>query len=195
MNNVKLQSEASDLSVRLRDWQTGDSSALDSITPVIYAELRKIAARSLKRERPNHTLQPTELAHEAFIKLIDVSDIDWQGRAHFFAVASRIVRQVLVDHARAKSSEKRGGGAERVELSEALCGCHGPDADLLELDEALEELSKFDERQSRLIELRFFGGLTIEETAVVLETSPATVKREWALARAWLSRRLSDDSK
>lgn len=186
--------EVADLSSRLQEWRSGDVAVLDDVSPVIYSELRKISARYLKRERANHTLQPTELAHEAFIKLIDVSDIDWQGRVHFFAVASRIVRQILVDHARAKSSEKRGGGAERVELTEALCFCHGPDADLLELDEALRELAKFDEQQSRLIELRFFGGLTIEETASVLGISPATVKREWAVARAWLSRRLTGDA-
>ena len=191
MKNGSSKTEVQDLSARLQDWRTGDAAALDTITPVIYGELRKIAANYLKRERANHTLQPTELAHEAFIKLIDVSDIDWQSRAHFFAVAARIVRQLLVDHARAKYSDKRGGGAERVELTEALCCCEGPDADLLALDEALVELAKFDEHQSRIIELRFFGGLTIEESAAVLDVSPATVKREWALARAWLSRRLS----
>jgi RNA polymerase sigma factor (TIGR02999 family) len=186
-----VKREAPDLSARLKYWDPGNPESLDVLTPLIYDELRKIAARYLKRERENHTLQPTELAHEAFIKLIDVADIDWQGRAHFFAVAARVVRQILVDHARARGTEKRGGGAERIELTEALCCCEGPDADLLGLDEALRELAGFDEQQSRLIELRFFGGLTIEETGEVLGISAATVKREWALAKAWLSKRLS----
>lgn len=183
--------EASDLSLRLKDWKSADAALMEDVASVIYHELKKIAARHLRRERPDHTLQPTELAHEAFIRLIDVSDVDWQGRAHFFAVAAQMVRRILVDHARARLSQKRGGGMEKVDLTEVAAVSCGPDEDLLALDEALRELQTFDERQSRIIELRFFGGLTVEETAAVEDISPATVKREWVLARAWLSRRLS----
>lgn len=179
--------------MRIKQWRSGDGSAIEDLTPVIYDELRRIAAQYLRKERQHHTLQPTDLAHEAFLKLIDVGEVDWQGRAHFFAVAAQVIRHILVDHARARAAEKRGGGAERIELTEALCVCDEPDVDVLVLNEALEELESFDEQQSGIIELRFFGGLTIEETAAVLGISPATVKREWTLAKAWLSKRIATD--
>lgn len=186
--------ENSEISLRIKRWQAGDGGAIEDLTPVIYDELRRIAAQYLRKERPHHTLQPTDLAHEAFLKLIDVGEVDWQGRAHFFAVAAQVIRHILVDHARARTAEKRGGGAERIELTEGLSVCDEPDVDLLALNEALEELASFDEQQSRMIELRFFGGLTIEETAAVLGISPATVKREWVLAKAWLSNKLTSAS-
>lgn len=182
--------ENSEISFRIKRWQAGDGGAINDLTPVIYDELRRIAAQYLRKERPHHTLQPTDLAHEAFLKLIDVGGIDWQGRAHFFAVSAQVIRHILVDHARARAADKRGGGAERIELTEALCICNEPDIDLLVLNEALEELASFDPQQSEIIELRFFGGLTIEETAAVIGISPATVKREWALAKAWLSQKI-----
>lgn len=184
-------SQNTDISVRIKNWRSGDGNAINDLTPVIYDELRRIAAQYLRKERKDHTLQPTELAHEAFIKLIDIGEVDWQGRAHFFAVAAQVIRHILVDHARARSADKRGGGAERIELTDGLVATKGPNIELLALNDALTKLEAFDAHQSKIIELRFFGGLTIEETAEVLEISPATVKREFALARAWLTKEMS----
>ena len=157
---------------------------------LVYDELRKIAAQYLRKENSGHTLQPTALVHEAYMKLVDISDINWQDRAHFFAVSANVMRHILVDHARAKLAEKRGGDAQRIELDDAISLSNEPNVDLLAVDEALNELANFDEQQSRIVELRFFGGLTIEETAHVVGISPATVKREWAMAKAWLHRKL-----
>lgn len=179
------------ISLILKDWSSGKSEAVDRLMPVIYDELKKIAAQYLRKERREHTLQPTELAHEAYLKLIDISNVNWQDRAHFFAVSAQVIRHILVDYARAKATDKRGGAAERIILDEAISSSDERDTDLLALDEALKLLATFDEQQSRIVELRFFGGLTIEETAAVLDLSPATIKREWALARAWLHKTLS----
>lgn len=188
-------SENTDISIRIKSWRSGDGNAINDLTPVIYDELRRIAAQYLRKERKDHTLQPTELAHEAFLKLIDIGEVDWQGRAHFFAVAAQVIRHLLVDHARARAADKRGGGAEKIELTDGLVVTEGPSVELLALHDALTKLESFDSQQSTIIELRFFGGLTIEETSTVLDISPATVKREWALARAWLSKEISSKAK
>jgi len=179
-----------EISVILKDWSEGNRASADRLLSLVYDELRKIAGQYLKKEKSDHTLQPTALVHEAYMKLIDISDISWNDRAHFFAVSANIMRHILVDHARAKLAEKRGGDAQRISLEDADSLSSEPDIDLLAVDEALNELAKFDEQQSRIVELRFFGGLTIEETAHVAGISPATVKREWAMAKAWLHRKL-----
>ncbi len=181
------------ISLIFKDWSSGRREAVDELMPVIYDELKKIAAQYLRKERREHTLQPTELAHEAYLKLIDISNVNWQDRAHFFAVSAQVIRHILVDHARAKATDKRGGAAERIVLDEAISFSEEPDTDLLALDEALKTLATFDEQQSKIVELRFFGGLTIEETAEVLKISPATIKREWTLAKAWLFKRMKDE--
>lgn len=178
-----------DLTGWLQDWSGGDQSALDRLTPVVYDELRRIAARHLRGERAHHTLQPTELAHEAFLRLVR-QKVTWQNRAHFFGVAAELMRRLLVDHARRKLADKRGAGAETVSLSIAGDWPANQDVDLIALDDCLNALATFDGGQSRIVELRFFGGLTVEETAEVLGVSPATIKREWRLARAWLLRQM-----
>lgn len=173
----------------LKAWSEGDANAADRLMPLVYDGLRKIAAQYLRKERSDHTFQPTALVHEAYLKLIDVSDANWQDRAHFFAAASTMMRHILVDHARSRLTDKRGGAFQRIELDEAVSFSDRTgekNLDILALDEALTQLAGFDERQTRIVELRFFGGLTVEETAEVLKISPATVKREWSLAKAWL---------
>lgn len=178
----------------LKSWSDGDRQSRDELIASVYEELHKIASRYLRRERSDHTLQPTALVHEAYLKIVDISHITWQDRAHFFAVASNVMRQILVDHARAREAGKRGGEFRRIALEDAISfSSDRTDVDLLALDEALEQLSTFDEQQSRIVELRFFGGLTIDETAEVLDISPATVKREWTLARSWLYRKINRD--
>lgn len=185
-----VSNEKQEISVILKDWSGGNRASADVLLALVYDELRKIASQYLRKERSGHTLQPTALVHEAYIKLIDISDINWQDRAHFFAVSANVMRHILVDHARAKLSEKRGGSAQRIELDDAISFSGKPDVDVLAVDEALKKLAEFDPQQSRIVELRFFGGLTIEETAHVVGISPATVKREWAMAKAWLHRSL-----
>lgn len=173
----------------LKAWSEGDANAADRLMPLVYDGLRKIAAQYLRKECSDHTFQPTALVHEAYLKLIDVSDANWQDRAHFFAAASTMMRHILVDHARARLTDKRGGAFQRIELDEAVSFSDRTgekNLDILALDTALTQLAGFDERQTRIVELRFFGGLTVEETAEVLKISPATVKREWSLAKAWL---------
>lgn len=167
-------------------WGRGDRDALDALVPHVYAELRRQADRHLGRQRPGHTLQATALVHEAFLRLVDQTHASYKDRAHFFAVASRAMRQILVDHARRRTAGKRGGGATRLALEDAIAAVPARGVDLVALDDALARLEKLDPEQSRLVELRFFGGLTVEETAVVLGCSPATVKRSWSSARAWL---------
>lgn len=176
----------------LVDWQNGNTKALDRLMPLVYAELRAIAARHLSRERANHTLQSTSLVHEAYLKLIDQRRVHWQNRAHFLGMAGQMMRRILVDHARHAHRLKRGGPAPSLSLDEAAdAASPAPAVDLLALDDALDRLAVIDPRQSRLVELRFFGGLTIEEAAVALGISPGTVKREWSTARAWLFREIS----
>jgi RNA polymerase sigma factor (TIGR02999 family) len=174
----------------LLEWKRGDPAALDRLLPVVYAELRRIASRRLRRERSGHTLQPTALVHEAYLRLVQAPEVDWRDRAHFFAVAARVMRQVLVDHARTRDAAKRGGGAHKVAIEEVAEPRVSVDVDLLALDQALGRLTDLDPEQARVVELRYFGGLTIEETAEVMNVSPATVKRDWTLAKAWLRREL-----
>ena len=174
----------------LRDWSSGKKEALDALLPLVYDELHRQAARYLRRERIGHTLQTTALINEAYLKLIDQRDVNWQNRAHFFGIAAQAMRRILVDYARQRHSEKRGGG-ENLPLEEiALAISAERSVDLVALDEALTQLAKLDERQSRIVELRYFGGLSIEETAETLHISPATVKNDWRTAKAWLFRKM-----
>ena len=170
----------------LTDLANGDRSAADRLMPLVYDELHALAERYMRRERPGHTLQPTALTHEAYFRLIDQSRVDWKSRAHFFGVAAEMIRRILVDHARKRAAAKRGGGAGKVEASEAADPSQESPVDLLALDEALQELRQLNERQSEVVDLRFFGGLSVEETAHVLGVSPRTVKGDWHVARAWL---------
>ena len=169
----------------------GDKESLDKLMPVVYDELRRQAARYLRREQPGHTLQTTALIHEAYVRLVDQRNVQWQNRAHFFGIAAQMMRRILVDHARTKKRAKRGGSDIKVSLDDATVAVKGQDLDVVAVDEALTRLAKIDEQQSRVVELRFFSGLTVEETAEVMGISPATVKRDWSLAKAWLHRELS----
>lgn len=175
----------------LKAWGDGDREALDRLVPLVYAELRRRAAAQLARERGSHTLQPTALVHEAFLRLVDQHSARWENRAQFFGVAAQLMRRILVDHARARAAAKRGGGALSISLDEAGEGPASPEADVLHLHQALERLAVQDERQARVVELRYFGGLSTEEAAAVLAVSEITVKRDWAMAKAWLFRELS----
>jgi RNA polymerase sigma factor (TIGR02999 family) len=175
----------------LADASQGDQGALDALFPLVYNELRRLADAYLRNERQNHTLQATALVHEAYLRLVDQTSINWQNRAHFFSVAAQVMRHILVDHARNHQRLKRGGSARKLSLDEAVSFFEQRDLNLVALDEALTDLEKLDPQQSRIVELRFFGGLTIEEMAEVLKTSPATVSREWAMAKMWLHRALT----
>jgi RNA polymerase sigma factor (TIGR02999 family) len=170
-------------------WRGGDDAALARLTPLVQQELQRIARRCLRGERPDHSLPPTALVHEAYVRLVDTQHVNWQNRSHFLAVAARLMRRVLVDSARSRRRKKRGGGAIQVSLSERLLSTEQP-YDLLMLDDALEALAAIDPRRSKVVELRFFGGLDVKETAVVLDVSPETVMRDWKLARAWLRREM-----
>lgn len=170
----------------------GDKKALDALLPVVYEELRAHASYLMKRERAGHTLQPTALVHEAFMKLVQQERVQWTGRAHFFAVASGLMRRILVDHARTRLAEKRGGGADRISIEEGLGLSVGHDADVLAIDAALQKLAELDPRQAEIVTLRFFGGLSVEEVAVVLAMSKRAVEAEWTMIKAWLRRELSD---
>jgi RNA polymerase sigma factor (TIGR02999 family) len=174
----------------LRAWSDGDDGALERLTPLVEAELRRLARGYMARERRGHTLQVTALVNEAFLRLTDAQHLRWQDRAHFLGVSARLMRRVLVDHARGRGSRKRGGGAQRVTLCDGLVASPEPVLDVLALDRALETLAVVDARKSRVIELRFFGGLSVEETAEVLHVSPDTIKRDWRLAKLWLLREL-----
>ena len=183
-----------EISTLLRAWSDGDQGALDRLTPIVYEELRRLARRYMKRERPGHSLQTSALVNEAYIRLVDYERMQWQNRAHFFAVSSQLMRRILVEHAR-RHNLKRGGGVQHVSLEEAAVvgggrGCPlGPD--LVELDDALNTLARLDPRKVQVVEMRFFGGLSVEETAVVLKVSPVTVMRDWSTAKAWLYRELA----
>jgi RNA polymerase sigma factor (TIGR02999 family) len=170
----------------------GDREATDRLVQALYAELRRKAAALLRRERPGHTLQPTALVHETYLRLIDQKRVVWQNRAHFLALAAEMMRRLLVDHARNRRALKRGGSRTRVTLDESLASSGPRSLDLIALDDALNELAGLDARQSRVVELRAFGGLSVEETAQVLDISPATVKRYWSFSRAWLAHRMAD---
>src|SRR5215468_107030 len=175
----------------LVDWSRGDRTALDKLMPLVHSELRRLAANYLRRERQNHTLQPTALVNEAYLKLVDQRSAKWQSRAQFFGVAAQLMRRILVDHAREHQAAKRGGvDQQRLSITSAEGLARKPNIDLLALNEALDELAAMDQQQSRIVELKFFGGLSIEETAEVLGIGHATVERDWKLARAWLRRQL-----
>jgi RNA polymerase sigma factor (TIGR02999 family) len=189
-----METSTDEVTRLLRDWGSGNQEALEKLVPLIYNELRHLAHNCLYRERPSHTLQTTALVHEAYLKLIDQRDARWQNRAHFFAIAAQAMRRILVDSARRRTAVKRGGPAENLPLDEAANVSLEPDPILLPLDEALNKLAEIDPQQSRIVELRFFGGLTIEETAEVMSLSSDTIKREWAMARAWLRQTLADQS-
>jgi RNA polymerase sigma factor (TIGR02999 family) len=177
-----------DVTQLLVNWSRGDRQALSDLTPLVYDELRRLASRYLRRERPDHTLQSTALAHEAYLRLIDQKQVQWQNRAHFFGVASQMIRRILVDHARSHRAGKRGADAVKLSLDEAIAVPQKRDLDLVALDDSLCALTELDPQQGRIVELRFFGGLSIEETAEVIRVSAATVKREWTMAKAWLYR-------
>jgi RNA polymerase sigma factor (TIGR02999 family) len=175
----------------LVDWSHGDASALDRLVPLVYSELHRLAQRYMRGERPDHPLQTTALVNEAYLRLVGWKEVEWKNRAHFLAVAAQIMRRILVDFARSRNYAKRGGGLRRVSLDDALLVTEAADPDLLDLDNALTRLAAVDPRKSRVVELRFFGGLNNEEIAEVLGTSPFTVIRDWNLARAWLLREMS----
>jgi RNA polymerase sigma factor (TIGR02999 family) len=179
-----------DVTACLLAWGNGDSAADDCLMEAVYADLRRVARRRLGAERPDHTLTPTGLVHEAYVRLVDLRRVRWQNRAQFFAIAARVMRRVLVDHARAHAAAKRGGAVWKLPLSPDVGATHPRDVDLLDLEAALEKLAAMDPRLADLVVMRFLGGLTIEETAEVCKSSPATVKREWVRARAWLFREL-----
>ena len=177
----------------LMKWSEGDQTALDQLIPLIYDELHRLAERHLRHERAGHTLQATALVNEAYLRLVDERGVSWQNRAHFYAIAARRMRHILVEHARSRDAAKRGGGQYKLSLSKVDRITPRKDVNLLALDEALQRLAEIDSQKSRIVELRYFGGLTVEETAEVMGISPATVKREWSMARAWLRREISND--
>jgi RNA polymerase sigma factor (TIGR02999 family) len=180
-----------DLTTLLVKWRNGDRSALDQMTPLLYEELRRLARHFLASERSDHTLQPTALVHEAYLRLIDQHSVDWRNRAHFMAMAATMMRRILINHAQAHNAAKREGSAEVVSLEDAFDVFTDPRIDLLHLNTTLDRLSGLDPQQGRVVELRYFGGLSIEETAEALGISPATVKREWSTARLWLMQQMS----
>src|SRR5271156_6545480 len=181
---------SNDVSILLRAWSDGEQSALDQLTPVVYAELRRLAHRQMGHERAGHSLQTTALVNEAYLRLVDCNRMRWVDRAHFFAVSAQLMRRILVDTAR-RHNQKRGAGLEHISLQLTDIGVPGRDSDLLALDDALNELAVFDERKAQVVELRFFGGLSVEETAAVLKISAITVMRDWNSAKAWLYRELT----
>jgi RNA polymerase sigma factor (TIGR02999 family) len=182
---------SNEVTALLLAWNSGDQSALEKLMPLVYDELRRLARNYMSGERQGHVLQTTALVNEAYLRLIDSSRVQWQNRAHFFAVSCQLMRRVLVDVARTRNYQKRGGGALQISLHEAIAGSTERPLDLIALDDALTSLAATDERASRVVELRFFGGLSIEETAEVLKVSPETVKRDWNWAKAWLLREIS----
>ncbi len=171
----------------------GDGAEMEKLFPLVYDELRRLASGYMRREKDYHTLQTTALVHEAYMRLVDQTQADWKDRAHFFGIAARLMRQILVDHARTRDAQKRGGDVTKIELDEAVSFTGEKDLNLVALDDALQTLATFDVTQSRIVELRFFGGLTLQETAEVLNISASTVKREWGLAKAWLRREIVRD--
>lgn len=181
---------STEVTVLLERWRSGDRAALDLLMPLVYEELRRLARHYLRQERPDHTLQSTALVHEAYVRLVGQDLPEWQSRAHFFGVAARLMRQILVDHARNHQAAKRGGNLPRLTLDESLAGSAPRDWDILALNDALSHLADISPKQSEIVELRFFSGLSIEETSDVLGISPATVKRNWIAARAWLFREM-----
>jgi len=186
---------ARDVTALLGDWSRGERTALNQLLPLVYAELRRVARRQLGKERADHTLQPTALVHEVFIRLVDQRQVDWKNRAHFFGVAANLMRRILVDHARRHAARKRGDGMRRVSIDEAQDVAAPKDMPVLALDHALDRLERVDAELAKIVELRAFGGLTIEEAAHVLGVSPSTAKRDWRTAKAWLNRELGSEGR
>jgi RNA polymerase sigma factor (TIGR02999 family) len=182
-----------DVTALLGDWSRGNRTALNQLLPLVYAELRRVAARQLRKERADHTLQPTALIHEVYIRLVDQRHVDWQNRAHFFGVAAQVMRRILVDHARRRGASKRGEGVPFVPIDEARDVAASDGMPVLALDHALDRLEKVDSELAKIVELRAFGGLTIEQAALVLSVSPSTAKRDWRTAKAWLTRELGSE--
>jgi RNA polymerase sigma factor (TIGR02999 family) len=199
-NQAALVTGSGDITVLLKAWGRGDQGALERLTPLVYDELRRLARRYMRQERGGNTLQGTALVNEAYLRLVDVSGVDWQDRAHFFAVSAKVMRRILIDAARARAAEKRGGQLERVDHSEPVdfdqfvTARSDRASELCALDDALQALGQMDPRRAQVIELRFFGGLTVDETAEVLKISPQSVMRDWRLARAWLTRELRGEA-
>jgi RNA polymerase sigma-70 factor (ECF subfamily) len=183
----------SEISRLLADWTNGDQAALDKLMPLVYDELRRIAHHYMSRERPDHTLQTTALVNEAYLRLVDQKHARWQNRAQFFGIAARLMRRILVDHARTHAQAKHGGGALKVSLDEVAILSPARAADVMALDDALKKLAENDPRKCQIVELRYFGGMTVEETAELLKISPITVKRDWLVAKAWLHREISNE--
>jgi len=188
---LEAQSEPQEVTRLLLAWSGGDEGALERLVPLVYIELRKLARRQMRGERPDHSLQTTALINEAYLRLVDLKNVQWQNRAHFFALCARVMRRILVDFARSRRYRKRGGGARPISLDQAFAVSPEQSRDLVAVDDALKALAKVDARKAHVVELRFFGGLTAEETAEVLKVSPETVLREWKLAKVWLLRELS----
>ena len=185
----------SEVSLLLQEWRNGDSKAFDAILPAVYKELRRLAHVHLQKERPDHTLQSAALVHEAYLRLIGLNAPQWESRAHFFAIAAGLMRQILVDYARRHTAKKRGGRLCKVSLNDATTASRRKDVDVVALDDALKTLAKIDPRQSRVVELRFFAGLSLQEISDAMEIAPATVQRDWTAARAWLHREISRNSR
>jgi RNA polymerase sigma factor (TIGR02999 family) len=185
-----MESASGSVTRLLHDLRNGDTTAEGKLIPLVYNELRKLAAHYMRRERPDHTLQATALVHEAFMRLTEQRDVSWQGKAHFFGVASQLMRRILIDHARGRLRAKRGGGGQKLSFDENLLLTDARSEELLAVDESLDRLAKLDPRQARIVELRFFGGLSVEEVAEVVGISSKTVKRDWSLAKAWLYQEL-----
>ncbi|MBS1797787.1 MAG: sigma-70 family RNA polymerase sigma factor [Acidobacteria bacterium] len=182
---------AEDVTKLLLDWSNGEKSAVDRLLPIVYNELRRVAANLIRNERDDHTLQPTALVHEAYLKLIGQEDVKWDSRVQFFAFSARVMRNILVDHARTRLREKRGGNLQKISLDELVSASGEKSKELVALDDALTELAKFDERKSRIIELRYFGGLSLEEIEKVLKISAATIRRDMRFAEAWLYKQMA----
>lgn len=189
-----MESSPTDVTLILKQLSAGDQEAVNKLVPVLYDELRRLAAYYLRKERSDHTLQATALVHEAYVRLVDQREVEWKNRNHFFAVAAQLMRRVLLDHARKHQAVKRGGPLPKVKLDDVVAMCEENAAELVALDGLLNRLSTIDPQQTRVVELRFFGGMSVEETAEVMNISPATVKREWAMAKAWFARELSRGS-
>lgn len=186
-----MKSPTHEVTQLLVDWSNGDQAALQKLMPLVYGELQRLAERYLRRERSDHTLQSTALVHEAYMRLIDQKHVRWQNRAHFYGVAAQMIRRILIDHARSSQAQKRGGDVLRLSLNEDIDVPEERAISLLRLDDALQGLQAIDPQQAKIVELRFFSGLSIEETAEVLQISPATVKRDWVMAKAWLFREMT----
>ena len=193
VNHLRGSSPSPEVTQLLVDWSNGSQAALDKLMPLVYGELHRLAHQYMRRERPGHTIQTSELVNEAYLRLIDQRQVHWQNRSHFYGIAAQLMRRILVDHARSRQYAKHGGSTRQVPLDEVLIVSEERGAEVIALDDALKGLATFDERKSQIVELRFFGGLSIEETADVLEVSPGTVMRDWTLAKAWLRREIANE--